>query len=133
MFKLQRFDGRDKARPAKVASWRPDTRRAYSRSADAVRAEYMAWAAARGLERVTVYEGDKTIIERLAVAAAASVASKVYGDVRMAEQSAHELADSIEAARARAYAQWGPLLDNATEVDPAEFLGPAPKAETWED
>jgi hypothetical protein len=129
----------DKARPAKVTRWRPSVSRAYSRDADAVRAAYFQWAAAAGLESVTVYRGDVPRLERLAETEAAREASRVYDVFRVDKRrTPREIADAVESARAAAYAQFAPLLNNVHEVDPAEFIGPAPAAEliegpAWED
>jgi len=85
----------DKDRPrGKPRAWRPAPSRDYSRSVETIRAEYLAWAAAAGLERVAVYARRDEI------------------DVRM---QAHGL-----------------NLSPYT-VDPADFLGPAPAAETIEE
>ena len=75
--------------PARVKRWRPTPSRAYARDRDAVRDQYLAWAQARELQRVTVYRGDDS----------ARIAALESG------------------------------VPEVCEVDPADFIGPAPAAE----
>lgn len=85
----------DKDRPrGNPRAWRPTPSRACSRSVEEIRAEYLAWAAAAGLERVAVY----------ARRDAANVMMQAHG-----------------------------LNLSSYTVDPADFLGPAPAAETIEE
>ena len=85
----------DKGRPrGKPGQWRPTPSRAYSREIAEVQDDYLAWAQARGLERVAIYQrkGASALMMR-----ALSLDLGFY------------------------------------TVDPAEFLGPAPSAETIEE
>jgi len=84
----------DKDRPrSRPRAWRPTPSHATGRSAADVRGEYLAWAAARGLECVTVYYEERPVF-------AQQVAARGF---------------------------------TVREVDPADFLGPAPDPETIEE